>query len=156
THPSLNIFPGVLYQYNPGAAEELKKLQAQINAQRARKPVEDFVAVLDEVPGLIPPPKIFHRGDYRQPKTVVQPGDLTSAAPEGKRFEIGDPKRSRGSSGRRLALARHLTTGTHPLVGRVLVNRIWLHHFGRGIVETPGDFGVLGQRPTHPDLLDWL
>src|SRR5262249_51625130 len=49
-----------------------------------------------------------------------------------------------------------LTSGEHPLLGRVLVNRIWLHHLGRGIVDTPGDFGVLGQRPSHPELLDWL
>src|SRR5262249_51252716 len=46
--------------------------------------------------------------------------------------------------------------GKHPLLGRVLANRIWLHHFGRGIVDTPGEFGVLGSRPTHPELLDWL
>jgi hypothetical protein len=73
-----------------------------------------------------------------------------------KRLEIlpGDSKLP--TSGRRLALASHLTSGSHPLLGRVLVNRIWLNHFGRGIVETPGDFGMLGMRPTHPDLLDWL
>ena len=53
-------------------------------------------------------------------------------------------------------IARHLVDGRHPLVGRVLANRIWLHHFGRGLVDTPGDFGVLGNRPTHPELLDWL
>jgi hypothetical protein len=61
-----------------------------------------------------------------------------------------------GSSGRRLAYAQWLTSGKHPLVSRVLVNRFWLNHMGRGIVNTPGDFGRQGERPTHPALLDWL
>jgi hypothetical protein len=155
-NPKLNVNPGVLYQYDPAAAEELKKLQARINGKRAEKPVEDFIAVLSEAGGPAPPTRIFHRGDYRQPKGEVQPGDLTIAAPDGGRLEIppGDPKQP--TSGRRLAFAQHLTSGSHPLLGRVLANRIWLNHFGRGIVETPGDFGVLGMRPTHPELLDWL
>src|SRR5205807_618861 len=82
--------------------------------------------------------------------------DLTIAAPEGLRIDIPEKDPNTTTSGRRLALARHLMSGKHPLVGRVLANRIWLHHFGRGLVETPGDFGVLGMRPTHPELLDWL
>jgi hypothetical protein len=60
------------------------------------------------------------------------------------------------TTGRRLQWAQRLTDGSHPLVARVHVNRIWMHHFGRGIVNTPGDFGLLGDRPTHPELLDWL
>jgi hypothetical protein len=156
-NPKLNINPGVLYQYDERAADELKKVQEKINAKRAEKPVEDFLDVLNEVPGEIPATHLHYRGDYRQPKGQVQPGDLTIAAPEGARFEIAPrDEKLPSSSGRRLAFARHLTSGNHPLLGRVLVNRIWLHHFGRGIVDTPGDFGVLGQRPTHPELLDWL
>jgi hypothetical protein len=155
-NPSINISPGVLYQYDQKAADELKKLQAVINAKRATKPVEQFVAVLNEIPGQISPTRLFHRGDYRQPKHEVQPGDLTIAAPEASRYDIPPDDDKLPTSGRRLAYARHLTSGSHPLFGRVLANRIWFHHFGRGIVDTPGDFGILGQRPTHPELLDWL
>jgi hypothetical protein len=155
-NPSVNITPGVLYQYNPTAADDLKKDRARIDAARAKKPVEDFVSVLDEVPGVLPETRLFHRGDPRQPLQAVSPGDLTIAAPAGTRFEIPMKESQLPTSGRRLAYARRLVDGRHPLVGRVLANRIWLHHFGRGLVETPGDLGMLGTRPTHPELLDWL
>jgi hypothetical protein len=155
-NPKVNISPGVLYQYNEAAANELKADQAKIAAKRAEKPVEDFVSVLNEVPGTLPATHVFYRGDYRQPKQEVKPGDLTIAAPEGQRLEIVDKDPQTPTSGRRLALARHLMSGKHPLTGRVLANRIWLHHFGRSFVDTAGDFGMLGVRPTHPELLDWL
>jgi Protein of unknown function (DUF1553)/Protein of unknown function (DUF1549) len=156
SNPSVNIIEGVLYQYDPAAAEDLKKENAKVAAKRAEKPVEDFVSVLDEVPGVVPVTKIFHRGDHRQPTKSVRPGDLSIAAPEGQRFEVPEKDGSLPTSGRRLAYAKHLVSGEHPLVARVLMNRIWLNHFGRGVVDTPGDFGVLGMRPTHPELLDWL
>jgi hypothetical protein len=156
SNPALNVNPGVLYQYNAAAAEELKKDDAVIQAKRAEKPVEDFISVLDEPAGANPPTHLFHRGDHRQLKNVVSPGDLSIAAPEGERFLIPEDDPALPTSGRRLAWGRHLVSGRHPLLGRVLANRIWLHHFGRGIVDTPAEFGLLGTRPTHPELLDWL
>lgn len=157
SHPKLNITPGVLYQYNQKVADELNAEQAKIAAKRAERPVEGFVSVTTEVPGRVPETKVYHRGDARQPKgPALVPADLTIAAPDGHRFEITTPPANGATTGRRLAWARHLTSGTHPLFGRVLANRIWFHHFGRGIVDTPGEFGKLGQLPTHPELLDWL
>ncbi|MBN9122192.1 MAG: PSD1 domain-containing protein [Planctomycetes bacterium] len=156
-NPKLNVTPGVLYQYNQKAADELKTMQGKIQAKRAERPVEQFVAVMAEVPGRVPTTKLFHRGDARQPKGPdLPPADLTIAAPDSKRFEIAPPASGTATTGRRLAWARHLTGGTHPLFGRVMANRIWLNHFGRGIVDTPGEFGKLGQLPTHLELLDWL
>ncbi len=155
-HPSLKITPGVLYQYNQAAADELKKFDDRINGVRAQKPAEDFVHVLTEPENHAPVTYLFHRGDPQQPQNPVPPGDLTVAAsPEAPAvFAADDP--ALATTGRRTALAAWLTSGRHPLVGRALVNRIWLHHFGRGLVNTPGDFGRMGEAPTHPELLDWL
>src|SRR5262249_13078724 len=124
-------------------------------ALRAQKPVEDFIRVLTEVPGRIPVTHLYYRGDHNQPRQAVTPGELTILDGDGKcRISSEDP--ALPSSRRRLAYARWLTNGQHPLLARVLVNRFWMHHFGRGIVATPADFGTQGERPTHPELLDWL
>jgi hypothetical protein len=77
---------------------------------------------------------------------------LTSA--RAAEIPINDPEHP--TTGRRLAYARWLTSGEHPLVARVIVNRVWLNHFGQGLVSTPTEFGALGNQPTHPQLLDWL
>ncbi|WP_417377166.1 DUF1553 domain-containing protein [Gimesia maris] len=155
-NPSVNISPGVLYQYLPKAAEELKEFDKQIADIRSKKPVEEFLRVAVEPANHLPVTKLFYRGDYRQPKQVVEPAGLTVVAPEGERRKFPVNDATLPTSGRRLAFARWLTNGEHPLVARVLVNRIWLHHFGRAIVSTPGEFGKLGSTPTHPELLDWL
>ncbi len=122
---------------------------------RAALPPEGLVMALTEAKGIVPKTFLFNRGDHDQPKQEVTPGELTVlASPQIEPFKA--EQIASGSSGRRLAYAHWLTSGKHPLVARVLVNRFWLNHFGRGIVNTPGDFGAQGERPTHPELLDWL
>ncbi len=155
-NPSVNISPGVLYQYLPEAAEDLKKYDARIAEVNAKRPPEEFLAVLTEPAGHLPETPLFYRGDFMQPKANVQPAALTAACAEDARVEIAVDDPTLPTSGRRLAFAKWLTGRDNPLVARVIVNRIWLHHFGRGIVPTPADFGRLGAAPTHPELLDWL
>ena len=155
-YPSVNISPGNLYQYNQKHADDLKTYDKRMADVRKKKPVERFLRVLTEAPGKVPVTHVFHRGEFKQPTDAVSPAALTISTPPGKRRTIADNDPSLATTGRRLAYARWLTSGQHPLVARVLVNRIWMHHFGRGIVGTPSDFGVLGERPTHPQLLDWL
>lgn len=154
-HPNLVISGGVLYQYNQAGADEVKGLRDKAQAKGAAKPPEGFVMVMDET-GAVPQTKLFYRGDPRQPQNEVFPGDLAVLSPDLKPFPIGVKPASPTTSGRRLAYARHLTSGSHPLFGRVMANRIWMHHFGAGLVDTPGEFGRLGQIPSHPELLNWL
>ena len=92
------------------------------------------------------PTHVLHRGEYNQPQgDPVEPGILEVMGI----FPEGAPRN-------RLGLARWLTSRDHPLVTRVLVNRIWQRVFGDGLVRTPEDFGLQGRQPTHPELLDWL
>lgn len=153
--PSLNVNPGTLYLYDPKAAADLKKETERASEVRAKKPVEDFVGPLTEIPGQIPDTVLFHRGDPDQPKQTLPPGEL-AVLEAAVTTPILPKDPSLATSGRRLAYSRHLVSGKHPLTARALVNRIWMHHFGKGIVATAGDFGFLGERPSHPELLDWL
>jgi mono/diheme cytochrome c family protein len=104
-------------------------------------------------------PPEFHlliRGDATTPGKVVEAGFPAVLCPSGRSAIERPPETKGDSSGRRLALAKWLTRRDHPLTARVMVNRVWEHHFGRGIVATPENFGHSGMPPTHPELLDWL
>ncbi len=153
-HPSLNVSAGSLYLYDKKAADELKKIAEDATAIRAKKPVEEYIRVMTETPGQVPATYLFNRGDPDQPKQAVPPGGLT-ILDERLPAKLDKPA-NLASSGRRLALAKWLTDRNNPLTARVLVNRVWLNHFGKGLVNTPGDFGRLGEAPTHPELLDYL
>src|SRR5262249_39743615 len=94
----------------------------------------------------VPATYVLQRGDPKRKGALVEP-----AFP--RVLSTYDAPRSALS---RLDLARWLVDPQHPLTARVLVNRLWQHHFGRGLVATPNDFGLRGEPPSHPELLDWL
>jgi mono/diheme cytochrome c family protein len=96
---------------------------------------------------------MLHRGDYSQPRDVVEANFPSVLRGPGSTGQI---KAGAGGSGTRVALADWLVSSSNPLTARVMVNRIWQHHFGRGLVATTSDFGTRGRPPTHPELLDWL
>lgn len=99
---------------------------------------------------------VLKRGDVMQRGEEVAPGALSRIPGLTGELASGGAGAPPGDPERRLALARWLTDPGHPLTARVIVNRIWQGHFGRGIVGTPSDFGHNGEAPTHPELLDWL
>jgi mono/diheme cytochrome c family protein len=96
---------------------------------------------------------ILNRGNVQKPGREAGPGALSAVGNLAARFDLpaGHPEGER-----RVALARWLTDRGNPLTWRSIVNRVWQYHFGRGIVETPNDFGHMGALPSHPELLDWL
>ena len=113
-------------------------------------------------PHFYPKTFVLNRGDVNQKKREASPGFLRVLIPEGRdasSWKVEPPSGWTKSDFRRATLARWMTDpdqGAGVLVARVAVNRLWQHHFGRGIVATPNDFGTQGDRPTHPDLLDFL
>lgn len=93
------------------------------------------------------------RGDFRRPGPEVRPGVVRVVSEEG--FELSST-RSDKSAGLRTALANWLVDRNNPLTARVIVNRVWQHHFGKGLIDTPSDLGVMGAEPSNAELLDWL
>mgnify|MGYP001409372248 CR=1 FL=1 len=93
---------------------------------------------------------LLERGNVKRQIEEVGPAVLSAVGTPLPAVDSSDP------AARRLALANWLADPNNPLTARVMVNRVWFHHFGNGIVNTPSDFGVNGDRPSHPELLDWL
>ncbi len=118
------------------------------------RPLEKIQALWDV--GAPPPIRLLQRGSAESPGPKVEPGFLTVLSQPGKPDAIPSDAVKGKTSGTRLAFAKWLTSRDHPLTSRVIVNRVWQHHFGRGIVETSDNFGKMGSPPSHPELLDWL
>ena len=114
----------------------------------------DFPVQGNFAPAKVPRPIfLLKRGDVTRPGEPAAPGALSCLNELSPAFELKDPD-DEGS--RRAALAKWLTDPRNVLAWRSIVNRIWHYHFGHGLVETPNDFGRMGARPSHPELLDWL
>jgi hypothetical protein len=123
-------------------------------------PQEDYyrlMALYDVGPP--PPPHLLIRGNHEAPGPEVQPGFLQVLCDARAPGWVPAKPPASGTSGRRLSLAPWLTAENSRaarLISRVLVNRVWQHLFGRGIVPTPNNFGLGGEPPSHPELLEWL
>lgn len=141
-----------LSEEDKAAAEEIHRQIETLESYR--RSFEKIQALYDVGPR--PTIRLLQRGDVELPGPKVKAGFLTVLSAHNK-SDVERPPDTRGeTSGYRLALAHWLTSPDHPLTARVIVNRVWQHYFGKGIVETPDNFGKMGTPPTHPELLDWL
>ena len=132
----------------PETEKRVRELESQ------RQPMPQIMALWDR--GEPSPTYMYRRGNHATPGSFVSPGVPALLKNYSASVEIVPPWPGAKSTGRRLALARWLTQPDHPLTARVMINRVWKHHFGHGIVRSLGNFGKTGDRPTHPELLDYL
>lgn len=129
---------------------ERRRYESQLKALPPRQTALSVAECLPEPPETF----ILLRGSPHAPGDKVEPHFPSLFEPEEPEFPEAHP--GSHSSGRRLTLAKWIASPENRLTARVMANRIWQHHFGRGIVRSPNNFGQLGTPPTHPELLDWL
>ncbi len=137
-----------------GLREKVQQTVAEREKDRP-KAAEQFAAFVETDPS----PPVHHvliRGQHGQPGAEVQPGVLAALSTPKNQFQIETRPAGRVSTGRRTAFAKWVTSPDNPLFARVMVNRIWQHHFGTGIVATADNLGLSGAKASHPELLDYL
>jgi hypothetical protein len=156
--PSLAVSPEeVSRSLSEAERGEVEARGREVAALNGRRRSFGKIQTAWEADGGAPPPAyVFRRGNLTTPGAEVQPGVFAVLTDSKGSTLIPAAGAGAKTSGRRSALARWLTRPDHPLTARVFVNRVWQHHFGEGIVATSDNFGHLGARPTHPELLDWL
>ncbi len=149
----LKIEDGELEKFDP-SLQQAREQQNEITAKLKAIRPDMIWAAWDVSKNAVT--RVLMRGDFESPGDVVEPGVPLILDDPSNPFQPAMPAPDAPHTGRRLAFAKWLTKPDHPLTARVIVNRIWQHHFGTGIVSTPDDFGSQGARPTHPELLDWM
>lgn len=134
-----------------------KHIQQAIAAREKERPRPlEKLAVVTETDANPPAHHILRRGQHNAPGREVQPGVPAALCTTANVYRLQPHPAGRVATGRRSAFAQWVTSPDNPLFARVLVNRLWQHHFGRGIVATPDNLGQSGAKPTHPQLLDYL
>jgi hypothetical protein len=155
------------WQTKRAAVEELRKKGPELAPTKVMVSSEGFPHMSHHADGrgfphFYPKTFVLNRGDPNQKLDEAVPGFLQALMPAGQgpaNWNVAPPEGWTRTSFRRASLANWITDPQHgagSLAARVIVNRLWHHHFGRGIVSTPNDFGFPGERPSHPELLDWL
>ena len=140
----------------PEFGPKTESLRKQLDEVKGKLRTEPYVRALMDTGGRPSTTFLLKRGNHLSPGDAVTPGVPAVLTAGLTPYRVDPLKQGQDSSGRRLALARWLTQPGHPLTSRVLVNQVWLRHFGRGLVPSPSNLGRSGEPPTHPELLDWL
>jgi mono/diheme cytochrome c family protein len=130
-----------------------ESLGKQIDALKKERRSFTLALLMTDSPEKVPVTRILFQGNHKDPRDPVVPGFISALDPNPA--PIKKPRNTK-TTGRRLTLAGWIASTNNPFTARVLVNRVWQEHFGKGLVATPNDFGLAGARPTHPQLLDWL
>ncbi len=138
----------------PVPPRRYEELQKKLQELKDAKPPADFALVVTEYGAKAPDTFVLERGNAHVPGEKVGPRFPTLLG--GSDVPVPTPGPEAKTCGRRRELAHWIASAENRLTARVMVNRIWQHHFGRGIVRSPNNFGQLGDSPTHPELLDWL
>ncbi|MGL4555489.1 MAG: DUF1549 and DUF1553 domain-containing protein [Gemmataceae bacterium] len=130
--------------------------QAVAAREKERPAAPERIAAFVETDPKPPPHHLLRRGQHGKPGQAVRPGVPEALSTPNNRFAVAAPAKGGVSTGRRTAFARWVTSPENPLFARVMVNRIWQHHFGTGLVSTSDNLGASGAKPSHPELLDHL
>ena len=130
------------------------ELRRELAALKKVQPPAERILRVSEAGRTAPDTYVMLRGNPHSPGDKVEPGFLQVLTTESP--VIPEPSADATSTGRRLALADWIVSDRDPVAARVMANRVWQYHFGRGIVRSPNNFGTQGDQPTHPELLDWL